>query len=73
MNPPKICILVIQGKIAKYDPWLDFKHKCISQLESNAKLIEKASEITSSLLWPNKKKTKCTFMNITPGSLLEAL
>ena len=50
MNPPKICILVILGKIGKYDPWLDFKHKSISQLESNAKLTEKASEITSSLL-----------------------
>ena len=35
MNPPKICILLIQGKIAKYDTWPDFKHKSIPQLESD--------------------------------------
>ena len=38
------------GEIAKYDLQLDFKHKCILQLESNAKLTQKASAITSSFL-----------------------
>ena len=50
----------------------NFKHKSIPQLESNAKLTQKTSEITSSPLWPNKK-IECTFTNITFGSPLGAL
>ena len=44
------------GKITKYDPKLGCKDKGIPQLESNGKLTQNASEITSSPLRANKKK-----------------
>ena len=45
-----------KNKFAKYDSKLDFNSKSIPKLESNAKVTEKASEITISPLRPNKKK-----------------
>ena len=35
------------GKIIKNDSKLDFEYKSIPQIQSNAKLIQKASEITT--------------------------
>lgn len=41
---------LILGEIAKYDPQLDFKHKSITKLELNEKIIQKTSDISQSLI-----------------------
>ena len=43
------------GKIAKYDSKLDFKHKHIPQIQSNAKVTQKDSE---NLQQPPYEQTK---------------
>ena len=45
----------ILGKIAKNDSKLDFEYKSVPQIQSNAKVTYKASEITITSLLLNKK------------------
>ena len=43
------------GKIARNDSKLDFGYKNVLQIQSNAKVTQKANNITTTSLWPNKK------------------
>ena len=46
---------------------LDFNPKSISKLESNAKVIQNVTEITTNSLWPNKN-SEFIFTNLVKVS-----